>query len=266
MPCFHPTTGWRTPTNKLVFGTRARKTWAYVPIPCGYCTGCRTAKAQGWALRCILEQQQHSTSVFTTLTLDDARNTGELDRQAYSLWIKRLRDHLRRKSNVAIRHFGCGEYGETTHRPHYHAILFGIDASAADLIEHTWGHGLCHTVPANRKCIAYTAGYVAKKLEMDPDRSGRLAPFIQMSRRPGIGGHARKHWQSWRDYGIDNGTKVPVPRFLHEAWKNQASFGENDKLQAERAAFYLTREPINLTAAELIAEARRHQNSENRKL
>lgn len=259
MPCYHPTTAWRTATNKLVFGAKSRPTWTYAPIPCNHCAGCRTTKAQGWTLRAILEQQQHLHSVFTTLTVDDARNTGSLDKEAYKGFIKRLRERLRSTTATTIRHFGCGEYGEQTQRPHYHAIIFGLGHEHADTIEKAWGHGLTQTVQANRKTIAYTAGYVAKKLESPyMDRDDREPPFLQMSRKPGIGAHARKHWKMWKEYAVDNGTKMPVPRYLHEEWKNQATFKENDALQEARAEYFKLAEPIDLKAAELIAEAK-HQ-------
>lgn len=269
MPCYEPLPGYRTANNKLVLWRKNQPEDTYVPVKCGHCIACRTAKAQGWTLRCLLENQQHSTSVFTTLTIDDARNTGTLEKQAYSLWIKRLREKLRSEANVFIRHFGCGEYGEQTQRPHYHAIIFGGLAPEAmqKAIEQTWTYGLTHTVPANRNCIAYTAGYVQKKIDqLDTGPVNRQRPFLLMSRRPGIGGKSRIHWQNWKEYAIDNGTKMPVPRFLHEAWKNNASFAEADELAQTRAAYYAMREPINLTAHRLIAEARRNLNAEKRKL
>lgn len=38
--------------------------------------------------------------------------------------MKRLRKYF---SNIQIRFLACGEYGGQTNRPHYHALLFGID-------------------------------------------------------------------------------------------------------------------------------------------
>lgn len=266
MPCYHPQNGWRTPTNKLVYGGTPRPGWDYVPMDCGTCRGCRTKKAQGWTLRCLLEYQRHTTSVFTTLTVDEARNDGSLSKEAYSLFIKRLRERIRSKTAQSIRHFGCGEYGETTYRPHYHAILFGM-WDDNDFIEAAWGHGLTHTVPANRKMIAYTAGYVNKKLDhpyLGPDEIE--PPFLNMSRRPGIGAHAKIHWKNWRDYAIDNGTKMPVPRYLHEEWKNQSSFKENDALQEVRKQYFALKSPVDRRAAELIAEAKHNLHKEQRTL
>lgn len=270
MPCYHPHTGWRTSTDKLVFGHKSRyqqkKPWTYVPVDCGTCRGCRQKKAQAWTLRCLLENQKHDTSVFITLTVDDARNDGSLDKKAYSGFIKRLRERIRSKTAQSIRHFGCGEYGETTYRPHYHAILFGM-WDDNDLIESAWGHGLTQTVQANRKMIAYTAGYVNKKLDHPFRAADELeGAFLQMSRRPGIGAAARAHWHSWREYAIDNGTKMPVPRYLHDAWKNHVDFKSEAALREVQQQYFAQREPINLRAAELIAEAKHNLHIGGRKL
>ena len=45
-----------------------------------------------------------------------------LNKREFQLFMKRLR---KRFSNV--RYFMCGEYGDLFKRPHYHAILFGLD-------------------------------------------------------------------------------------------------------------------------------------------
>ena len=45
---------------------------------------------------------------------------------------KRLRDRV---GYGRFRFYACGEYGETTNRPHYHAILFNYDFPDKQLFE-----------------------------------------------------------------------------------------------------------------------------------
>ena len=107
-------------------------------VPCGQCIGCRIDRSRQWANRCMLELQYHDSAYFVTLTYDDLHvpkayypdpDTGEahqsltLCKRDFQLWMKRLR---KRFSDDKIRFFACGEYGGSTHRPHYHAIVFGL--------------------------------------------------------------------------------------------------------------------------------------------
>ena len=111
---------------------------SFVTVPCGKCIGCRLEYSRQWANRCMLELQYHDSSYFVTLTYNEEHvprsyygnpETGEalpsltLCKRDFQLFMKRLR---KRFSDDTIRFFMCGEYGPTTFRPHYHAILFGL--------------------------------------------------------------------------------------------------------------------------------------------
>lgn len=170
-----------------------------------------------------------------------------------------------------IRFFASGEYGERRQRPHYHEILYGVGLQDAKTIQSCWNQGHTYTVEANWKTIAYTAGYTAKKLQswekaspeeqVDPE-TGEVytwqPPFKLMSRRPGIGGHAREHTNSWRAYAVLNGQRQPVPRFLHQAWKDKATAEQQEQLEWEK--YQRRQNQINtlqmLQAAEELAIAR----------
>lgn len=244
-------------------------------LPCGGCLGCRAAKAKAWTLRCKLELQRHESATFNTLTYAEEKLPPTLQKRDIQLWLKRLRKEM--GSARPLRFFACGEYGEQTARPHYHAILFGTRTEDRQLIEDTWGHGHTRTEPVTPARIAYTAGYCQKKIgwlrqaaeeRVDPN-TGEVyrwqPPFLQMSRRPGIGGHARKHTESWRLYAIDDGTRMPVPRFLHEAWKKTATAEQHEELLYEKSkiAKTITREQI--AAAEQMAIKRQELNADRRR-
>lgn len=232
--------------------------------------------AKAWALRCQLELQQHQSAVFTTLTYNDENLPPTLQKRDLQLFLKRLRKH-RPPTTRAIRFFACGEYGETNSRPHYHAILYGLRVLQEGLIHDTWGLGHTHTAEANPKTIAYTAGYTTKKQgwqsqkkkEMVDPETGELIqyqpPFIQMSQ--GIGGHARQWPQSWKLYAIHGGNKMAVPRYLHEAWKKQATPLQQEELLEEKIQYALTRHttPATRHAEQQIAEAQEQQRQQRRK-
>lgn len=249
-------------------------------LPCGTCLGCRKAKAKGWALRCLLELHDHKQATFTTLTYDDVRVPNTLQKRDLQLFIKRLRRSLPTKS---LRFFACGEYGEKNSRPHYHAILYGLSADKDNSrINLAWAQGITRTYAVTPSAIAYTAGYTAKKYLSPRQNSeehinystGEIykwqAPFLQMSRRNGIGSTAKQFTSSWRDFAILNGTRLPVPQYLHKAWEEIATTTEKEELEYEKyQRSVLTRHTLTeyrLKAQEQIAEAETNLQAEKRRL
>ena len=67
----------------------------------------------------------HAQSAFITLTYADEYlpSDGKLKYLDFQLFMKRLRKYCGKE----ISFFMCGEYGEKTARPHYHACIFGYD-------------------------------------------------------------------------------------------------------------------------------------------
>lgn len=279
MPCYSPMLAWRTPTDGILLGKKRPQDQTSTPLalPCNKCTGCRQRNAGAWTLRCFLEMQQHRSAAFITLTYDEQHRPPTLEKYHLQLWLKRLRKRIAQlDTGRTIRFFACGEYGEKTNRPHYHAILFGGRESDRPTVDKAWGLGRTQTVRATPKTIAYVAGYVAKKYEALPQpeeervdpTTGEVytyqPPFLQMSQ--GIARHARdKHIQSWRDHAVYNGDKLPVPRYLHAAWEAQATPQQIQQLREERLKLQ-TKTLQQLMAAEKIANARRAINADKRKL
>lgn len=208
-------------------------------VPCGKCMSCRINLAEQWASRCALELKDHSSAYFVTLTYDDdhlryayrinARQrtcTFEptLVKRDAQLFIKRLRKYCA-KLGIKLRYFGCGEYGSTTQRPHYHFIFFGMPFFAdskllnvrsngsttvklysSPTLESLWSHGHVAIGDVTYQSISYVARYTTKKFRSsylsDEDRefydqaldelnSADLPvyedDFLMMSRNPGIG-------------------------------------------------------------------------------
>jgi len=110
-------------------------------------------------------------------------------------------------TNVKFRYFACGEYGSLRHRPHYHAIIFGLDFSdkkvesvtkmghnyyGSDLLDGVWTHGHCIIGDVTPESAAYVARYTLKKAYGGDAKKWRtehlIEPeFICMSLKPGIG-------------------------------------------------------------------------------
>lgn len=211
----------------------------WVELPCGHCDGCRIARSREWANRCMMELEYHDSAYFLTLTYDEEHvprhwyadpSTGEalqslsLEKRDMQLFWKRLRKAF---PDDKIRYFMCGEYGSTTFRPHYHAIVFGLhltdlvpvqDIQRGDVgyryftsesLQKCWsvvqkkgeydspcrkpiGYVLVGQV--NWETCAYVARYVMKKAVgpgFDVYQKFNIVPeYVDMSRRPGIG----KQW------------------------------------------------------------------------
>lgn len=183
----------------------------FIELPCGNCLECRLAYSRQWADRMMLEAQEHSSNFFLTLTYDnehlhvvpvsDGSVMGTLDKRDVQLFMKRLRKHY---SEQKIRYYLSGEYGDNTYRPHYHAILFGLDIEdlqqfgfssnypvyISDTISKIWGKGHVLISPVSWDTCAYTARYVVKKQKgrtaVFYDSLGIEPEFCLMSRRPGI--------------------------------------------------------------------------------
>jgi hypothetical protein len=139
---------------------------------------------------------------------------------------------------------------EALGRPHYHAILFGLDFDDKEIhsikdgvrlyksktLKKIWGHGHVTTGAVTRQSAAYVARYVIKKLNGDLSETyyqrlgenGELFPvepeYTTMSRRPGIGDTWYKKFKGDLfpyDECIVEGKKVPVPSYYLKKLKKE---------------------------------------------
>lgn len=191
MSCYFPVRAWKLPApgSKLSFSPQGDP-YITLEVPCGKCEGCRASQSLMWSIRAYHESTLHDRNSFVTLTYSDENlpSDGKIVKRDLQLFFKRLRKLLPPKS---LKYIACGEYGDTTNRPHYHAILFGVDflhdkitlkddLYTSPTLEKVWGLGHVSLAPVNMSSICYVCGYVTKKIK-NPDT------FNLMSRRPGIG-------------------------------------------------------------------------------
>lgn len=201
MACYTPLKGWRATNGGISFQFTGSMGLP-VTVPCGQCIGCRLEHSRRWAVRCMHEAQLYDPddSYFATLTYRDEHlpKNNSLHKEHLTLFWKRYR-----KKYDTIRYYASGEYGETTHRPHYHALIFGHSLpdlvpyddtlSTSDSLDALWGLGNCMVGALTFESAAYTARYITKKLTgpegaAEYEAAGIIPPFSVMSRRPGIGG------------------------------------------------------------------------------
>lgn len=179
----------------------------FIEVPCGKCMECLLNYSKQWANRMMLEAQDHEHNYFLTLTYDNdhlhfnSLGIATLYKKDFQDFMKRLR---RRFEPDIIRFFAAGEYGDHTFRPHYHAIVFGLNIPdldhfgfssgfpvfISDTISSIWKQGHVMIAPISWDTCAYTARYVVKKANhysKDVYHASNVEPeFCLMSRRPGI--------------------------------------------------------------------------------
>jgi hypothetical protein len=201
-------------------------------LPCGQCMGCRLEKSRQWALRCMNEASLHEDNCFLTLTYSPEKlpSNGSLVKSDFQNFMKRLRQEF---SDVKIRYYMCGEYGDKFARPHYHCCLFGLDFPdklfwktfneqrlfTSGILEKLWSHGFCVIGNLTFDSAAYVARYCTKKVTgklADEHYKGRLPEYASMSLKPGIGAGWYDKWKGDcfpSDYLVVNGVKCKPPRY-----------------------------------------------------
>lgn len=211
-----------------------------ISLPCGKCMGCRLEHSRQWATRIMHEAQMHENNCFITLTYSDEYlpKDGSLNKKHFQDFMKRLRQEF---SDVRIRYYQCGEYGDNFSRPHYHACIFGLDFPdkrfykgtgefklyTSAILEKVWGMGHCPIGSLTFDSAGYVARYCTKKVNGDKAEAhyqGRQPEYSTMSRGSGIGTKWYEKFRSdcWpSDYLIVRGAKCKPPRFYDEKLRKE---------------------------------------------
>ncbi len=205
------------------------------------------------------ESRCHNSNAFTTLTYNDENlpsdrelgqpPTGTLVPRDLQLFLKKLR----KEHGSGIKFFACGEYGPTTHRPHYHICFFNFSPpdlvpfsssptssssscllSTSSNLEKLWGKGFTLTGALTFQSAAYVARYITKKITgpnseehyqtLDP-RTGEIyqsePEFTRQSN--GIGKmHLKKYTSDIYDHDhviLSGGKKVRPPRYYDKLYE-----------------------------------------------
>lgn len=180
----------------------------------------------------------------------------------------------------------CGEYGEETNRPHYHAILFGYhfpDATfwtqrrgnrvyRSEILESVWTKGNSEIGSVTFQSAGYVARYILKKQNGEyglreygvPDADTgeiigtRVPPFTRMSLKDGIGKtwyDAHKNDLFPHDYAVmPDGRQTSVPTYYRELLKkeNPDLYERLRKARVEKARSNPDNEPDRLAVREFV--------------
>lgn len=236
MPCYHP-----------ISLKRKEYKSGHLVVPCGRCIGCRLEHSRQAALRCMHEASIHDFNQFITLTYsDDNLPWGGYQPTLVPEDLQLFWKRLRKEYGNGIKYYACGEYGERTCRPHYHACVFGLNLEDKTRIDskggndyydspnlnRIWGLGNCIVGDVTFESAAYVSRYiVGKKTGPDADiyiERGIEPEFVRMSRRPGIG-------KAWLDKYMGDafpkdslrvrGVKCKPPRYYFKKFEEIDPFG-----------------------------------------
>jgi len=257
MACYHPVPARSSDSGPWRLNPPLGE--ADMEIPCGKCLGCLTHRQLTWTTRADHESRLWRHNVFVTLTYDDEHLPRELNPRDLQLFIKRLRKarglpalHEQPKPHLlaqdsrndkgetvrSLRYLACGEYGEHTERPHYHACLFNCGFEDArpygkyqesDTLTALWGNGAAKLTPFTPATAGYTAGYITKTGRRQyADEYGELRhpPFLRTSTKPALG----KDWLEKNHTDIRNGfiiqpggQKSPIPKYYQRILQKTAT-------------------------------------------
>lgn len=195
-----------------------------IEMPCGNCLACKIQRSREWAMRLLHELEYWEKATFITLTyapehLPEKSSLKPDDLQKF--W-KRLRKELKDKK---IKYFACGEYGEKedkTHRPHYHAIVFGLGPEDEKLISEIWAMGNVFAGTVTYDSCRYVCDYIMKKYNSKKEKeiyadTGRKNPYKTCSQGLGLRFALDNRDSLEEDQGLTvRGVPCGVPRYYRK--------------------------------------------------
>lgn len=206
-------------------------------IECRKCLPCRLNQAREKAIRCYHEAKMHEDNIFLTLTYnEESLDSPKLNYKHFQDFMKRLRERYPEKITYMV----TGEYGEKNKRPHWHAIIFNLNAEllshemqlprpellrttelgervyVSEAIQQLWSMGNTEYGSVTMDSASYVARYAAKKLTHGKDQEHDYHPIHKTSSKKAIG-------RTWLEanyihtfqngFVVINGTQMKIPRY-----------------------------------------------------
>lgn len=244
-----------------------------LPLPCGKCSECISARALEWAQRAKYEISQHDNSCFITLTYDDDHlESNEIIVEHIQKFIKRLRKRLGSKK---IKYMYSCEYGTKTYRPHFHILIIGYiprnmkhvrttlkgsKLYTSPDIEKLWDKGYHSIGEANEKTAYYIAAYALKgRTNTLVTNGGEIRTFKDFMRTSQ--GFGLNYLRANSQQLVDSGQILPryFLKKLKELHPNLLSCYENSRLEKIK-----TRSDHELYAKFIIDQQKKQEQSEFR--
>lgn len=197
-----------------------------IAVPCGRCSECLRSRVASWRFRISVEERFWKNVDFITLTYNTdhvpitQNGFMSLKYSDVQLFWKRLR----KRTGVKLRYYLAGEYGGLRGRPHYHAIVFGVQDKDAYAL--AWRDDLDHPIgnvflgDTKRGSVQYVLDYVNKPRVVPAHaRDDRMREFSRMSK--GLGKrYLSPEMLKWhlddveRSYVVlEGGVKQALPRY-----------------------------------------------------
>lgn len=210
------------------FMAKPRTGTEMVPVPCGKCAPCKHRRVSQWVFRLMQEEKRSIAAHFVTLTYDtdhvpiSKNGFMTLDKTDLQKFFKRLRKLCPHK----LKYYAVGEYGTSTKRPHYHAIIFNVNDS--ECFAKAWSLdnsliGSVHVGSVTQSSIAYTMKYIDKsKFRRGHQRDDRSPEFPIMSKNLGSN-YLTDQIQEYHVKNLDRnyvtqlgGHKVAMPKYYRD--------------------------------------------------
>lgn len=206
-----------------------------IEFPCGVCENCKRDRISILEQRAKFEWRNNKYCAFIDLTYDNNHleynfgDNGEhilptVSKKSFHKYIDNLRHYLKnhniKNCNSKFSWLGCSEYGDSTFRPHYHIILFGVDFhSGYKFLNKLWKNGYVDVKPVYNGAIRYVLDYLEKQQKgenndrMYFDR-GINQPFVSWSKGFGSGFY-KEHADEIAETGCIQiaGCRIPVPSY-----------------------------------------------------
>lgn len=155
-----------TPITLVRNYRKMNKRWedAAQTVPCGKCILCLKRRQNNWSFRLMQEMKISSSAFFVTLTYEQVptsfNGNPTLNKRDFQLFMKRLRKN---SGYGKLKYYACGEYGDHSGRPHYHAIIYNATASTFPQdLQNAWGLGHTHIGECDLPTVRYTCKYIMK--------------------------------------------------------------------------------------------------------
>ncbi len=192
-------------------------------VPCRKCPECVVQRQNEWIFRIKSEMKNHKYAYFNTFTYNDlsipenvSNETGEITQTLKYGDLQNFFKKLRKRA-VDVKYYAVGEYGEKTIRPHYHAIIMGVNYKH---INELWKYGFVHTGDATHRAIRYTIKYMTKRLENTPENAE--LPKACMSKGLGLNyvkKNGKIHYDRNQEYLLEQGGyKISLPEYYKKRY------------------------------------------------
>lgn len=219
-----------------------------VPVPCGRCPPCKLRRVNSWVFRLLQQDLISSSSHFVTLTYAahsvpmSANGFMTLRKSDFQLYMKRLRKLC---PTAKLKYYAAGEYGGKTKRPHFHAIVFGVDDK--EKFYTAWKIdgvpiGIVDVGTVTGDSIAYTLKYIDKPGYMrEFSRDDRVREFPLMSKGMGAN-YLTDEVKAFHKSDVSRmyitksgGHKIAMPRYYQQKIFDEQEMRHFSRIAEERS-------------------------------